>query len=224
MVIVSMILMAIIVFSQGFKRQSRRIEARFMENLNQKERLAEKKAAIHPHVATTLLSKKIHLEEVEVSPQSPRIGKTLRELDFRNTLRLSIVTIVRGNRKINIPDANERLYPYDKLIVAGSDENLQKFVKDLEVRNQGFIDDEAQPHIVLSQYVIESRSPLAGKTLKEMNVQQKTECMIISVDRRTGAAYANIPTTFVFREGDTLLLAGEKEKLDAFETALLSLS
>ncbi|MDR2765633.1 MAG: cation:proton antiporter [Tannerella sp.] len=222
MFIVSMAFMVVIVFFEGFKRQSRRIEARFMENLNQKERLAEKQAAIHPQVAHTLLSKKIHLEEIEISPLSPRIGKTLRELDFRGKLKLNIVTIVRGNRKINIPDANERLYPYDKLIVAGSDENIQKFVKDLEARNLGLdADDDMQPHIVLSQYVVEAHSPLAGKSLGETNFQQKTECMIISIDRE-GTAWANVPASFVFREGDTLLLAGEKTKLDAFETALSS--
>jgi CPA2 family monovalent cation:H+ antiporter-2 len=223
MVIVAMLFMGVVIFFEGFKQQSRRIEARFMENLNQKERLAEKQAAIHPQVAHTLLSKKIHLEEIEVSPQSPRVGKTLRELDFRGKLKLNVVTIVRGNRKINIPDANERLYPYDKLIVAGSDENIQKFVGDLEARNLEFAadDDEVQPHIVLSQYVIEAHSPLLGRSLGETNLQQKTECMIISVDRE-GTAWTNLSAPFVFREGDTLLLAGEKTKLDAFETALQS--
>ncbi|MDR1675125.1 MAG: cation:proton antiporter [Tannerella sp.] len=223
MVIVSMAFMGFVIFFEGFKRQSRRLEARFMENLNRKEQLAEEQAAIHPRVAHTLLSKKIHLEEIEVSPQSPRIGKTLRELDFRGKLKLNIVTVVRGNRKINIPDANERLYPYDKLIVAGSDENIQKFVRDLEARNLEYAadDDETQPHIVLSQYVVEAHSPLAGRSLGETNLQQKTECMIISLERE-GTAWANIPASFVFREGDILLLAGEKTKLDAFETALFS--
>ena len=224
MVLVSMAFMGVIIFFQGFKRQSRRFEARFLENLSQKERLAEKQAAIHPQVAHTLLSKKIHLEEIEVSPQSPRIGKTLRELDFRSKLRLNIVTIVRGNRKINIPDANERLYPYDKLIVAGSDRDIQQFIKDLEVRNREFTeDDDAQPHVVLSQYVVEAHSPLIGMMLGELNFRQKTECMIVSIDH-DGTALTHIPSTFVFCEGDTLLLAGEKEKLDAFETALKELA
>ncbi|MDR3261212.1 MAG: cation:proton antiporter [Tannerella sp.] len=220
MVIVSMGIMAVIIFFRVFKQQSRRIEARFIENLNQKQLLAEKTAAIHPNVANTLLSKKIHLEEIEVSPQSPRIGKTIRELDFRGTLRLNIVTIIRGNRKINIPDADERLYPGDKLIVAGSDEDIRKFIRALEARNQTFTDEEeAQPHIVLSQYVVEADSPMTGKTLGELDIQKKSECLIIRIDR-VGAAYVNISPSFVFREGDTLLLAGEKKKLDAFESAI----
>jgi CPA2 family monovalent cation:H+ antiporter-2 len=223
MLVVSMAFMGVIIFFEGFKRQSRRIEARFMENLNRQERLAEAQAAIHPQVAHTLLSKKIHLEEIEISPQSPRIGKTLRELDFRGKLKLNIVTVIRGNRKINIPDANERLYPYDRLIVAGSDENIQQFVRALEERNQGYAaaEDEAQPRIVLSQYVVEARSPLAGRSLGETNLQQKTECMIVSVDRE-GEAWASVPASFVFREGDILLLAGEKAKLEAFESLLPS--
>jgi CPA2 family monovalent cation:H+ antiporter-2 len=219
MIIVSMVVMAVIIFFQGFKRQSRRIEARFIANLNQRQLLAEQTAAIHPNVANALLSKKIHIEEIEVSPQSPRVGKTLRELDFRGSLRLHVVAIIRGNRKINIPDANERLYPFDKLIIAGSDEDIQKFIQTLEARNQAFVDDEAQPHIVLTQYVVEPDSPMIGKSLGELNIQQKTECMIISIDRG-GMAFVNISPLFVFRVGDTLVLAGEKEKAEAFETAI----
>ncbi|MDR2041814.1 MAG: cation:proton antiporter, partial [Tannerella sp.] len=148
MLMVAMAFMGFVIFFQGFKRQSRRIEARFMENLNRKERLAEEQAAIHPQVAHTLLSKKIHLEEIEVSPHSPRIGKTLRELDFRGKMKLHIVTIVRGNRKINIPDADERLYPYDRVIVAGSDENIRNFVGELDAHSLELAaDEEMQPHI-----------------------------------------------------------------------------
>ncbi|MDR0843622.1 MAG: cation:proton antiporter [Tannerella sp.] len=216
LVILSMGIIAVIIFSQGFKRQSRRLETRFMENLNQKQLLAEKQAAIHPKVANALLSKNIHLEEIEVSPLSPRIGKKLRELDFRRGLKLNVVTIIRGNKKINIPDANEAIYPYDKLIVAGSDEDIQKFTKSLEAMNQAYADGEDAPcHVVLSQYEVEAGSLWVGKTLGELDVQKQTECMIISIERE-GEEYHNILPSFVFKEGDLLLLAGEKNKLEAF--------
>ena len=42
MVIISLIVVTLIIFSQGFKAQSRRIEARFLENLNLKQKLDEK--------------------------------------------------------------------------------------------------------------------------------------------------------------------------------------
>jgi CPA2 family monovalent cation:H+ antiporter-2 len=218
MVIVSMAVIAVIVFFQGFKRQSRRMEARFLENLNQKQQ----SAPIHPEMAGRLLSRNIHLEEIEVSPVSPRIGKTLGELDFRRRLGLNIVSIIRGNRKINIPSAGERLYPYDKLIIAGSDDNIRRFINEVQAYNKAQADDEeAQVHIALSQYVVDEDSPMCGKTLGELNIQQNTECMIICIDRDDDTDAAVSPS-FRFREGDALLIAGESDSLAAFKLKIES--
>jgi CPA2 family monovalent cation:H+ antiporter-2 len=135
-------------------------------------------------------------------------------------LRLHIVSIIRGGRRINIPDADERLFPYDKLIVAGSDENIRGLVEFLDARAQLSTDaDEVQPHIVLSQYVVETNSPLLGKSMIELSIQQKSECMIISVSRGE-EAYVHVSASFIFEEGDTLLLAGEQVRLDNFEQSI----
>lgn len=209
-----------IIFFQGFKTQSRRMEAHFLENLNQKQLLDEKKAAIHPKIANALLSKDIHLEEIEVSPTSPKVGKTLLELDMRKNLGVNVVTILRGNRKINIPEANERIYPYDKIIVAGSDENLQKMMQIIANRVQDS-DEEDIPahHVSLSQYIVESDSPMIGRSIQQLNIQKKTECMIINIER-DDVSIITISPDFTFEAGDTLLLAGEKEKLNSFEENL----
>ncbi|MDR1879470.1 MAG: cation:proton antiporter [Tannerellaceae bacterium] len=220
MVVVSMVVTALIIYSQGFKKQSRRMEARFLENLKQKQLHDERSAGIHPKVAHVLLSKDIHIEEIEVYPLSPKAGKTLRELNFRGQMGVSIVTIIRGNRKINIPDANERLYPYDRIIVAGSDENLQKMAGLIEDSHQAVEDeDDPQHHVNLSQFIIESGSPMIGKSLRELDMQKKTECMIVGIERG-GESYINVSSSLVLMEGDTLLLAGEKDRLAAFEKNL----
>lgn len=209
-----------IIFFQGFKTQSRRMEARFLENLNQRQLLDEKKAPIHPKIANALLSKDIHLEEIDVSPTSPKAGKTIRELDMRRNLGVNIVTIIRGNRKINIPEADERLYPYDKIVVAGSDENLQKMMQIIADRKQDAGDEDIpQHHVSLSQYIVEDDSPMIGKSILQLDIQRKTECMIINIERDDVSIIA-IPPDFTFEAGDTLLLAGEKEKLNSFEENL----
>ncbi|MDR1201389.1 MAG: cation:proton antiporter [Tannerellaceae bacterium] len=221
MVIVSMIVIAFVIYSQGFKNQSIRMEARFLENLHHKQLVEEKSAPIHPLVANTLLSKDVHLEEINVSPISPKVGKTLGELDFRKRLGLNIVTIIRGNKKINIPDGNEHIYPYDKLIVAGSDENIRKFTQQIADRNEVAVnEDEPEHHVILSQYVVEPGSPMINKTIQELNIQKKTECMIINIERDDHSMITVSPTC-ILKEGDTLLLAGEWEKLNSFEANLL---
>jgi len=222
MIIISMGVIALIIFVQGFKTQSRILEARFFENLNQKQLIEEANAAIPSVIANSLLHKDIHLKELDVSPSSSQIGKTLRDLDVRNQLGVNIVTIIRGNKKINIPDANERLYPFDKIIVAGSDEDIQRAIHTIEsnYRNE---DEENDPqyHINLSQYIVDETSPLVGFSIKRLSIQEKTECMIINIERGD-VSIINISPSFVFQVGDILLLAGEKEKLNSFEENLLS--
>jgi CPA2 family monovalent cation:H+ antiporter-2 len=220
MIIVSMIIIAFVIYFQGFKHQSMRIEARFLENLHHKQLTEEKSAPIHPSIANALLSKDVHLEEIDVSPISPKVGKTLGELDFRKRLGLNIVTIIRGNKKINIPDGNEYIYPYDKLIIAGSDENIRKFTQQIADRNEmAANEDEPQHHVILSQYVVEPGSPMINKTIQELNIQKKTECMIINIERDDNSIVTISPTC-ILKEGDTLLLAGEWEDLQNFETHL----
>jgi CPA2 family monovalent cation:H+ antiporter-2 len=217
MAIIGLIVITLIIFSQGFKAQSRKMEARFLENLNYKQLMEEKRAAIPTLITHQLKSKEIHIEEIEISPTSPKIGKTLRELNFRAMTRANIVTILRGNRKINIPDANERLYPYDRIVLAGADDDIQQLIRSIEERKSRMSDNEtAEHHVSLSQYVIDSDSPMKGKTIAQLSVQEKTECIIICIDRNN-ESIINFPANLALEEGDTLLLAGERDKLDTFK-------
>lgn len=221
MVIISLGVVTFIIFSQGFKTQSRKIEARFLENLNLKQRMDEKKAAILPTVANDLLSKNIHIEEFEISQSSPSVGKTLRELNFRQKTGVNVISIIRGSKKINIPDGNDRIYPFDKMVVSGSDEEMQRLAQYLSDRKESdaqleLVADEASHHISLSQYLVEPKSPLIGKTIARAGIREKTECMVIGIDR-DGTSIINFTPSFMFDEGDIVWLAGEKDKLNSFE-------
>ncbi|MDR1881358.1 MAG: cation:proton antiporter [Prevotella sp.] len=218
MVIISLAVVVLIIFSQGFKKQSRRIEARFLENLNLKQKHDEKKAAFLPTVANDLRSKNIHIEEFEISQSSPSIGKTLRELNFRQKTGVNIVTIIRGSKKINIPDGNERLYPFDKLVVSGSDEEMQTLAQYLldKKAQASQMEEEAQHHVSLSQFRVEQGCSLIGKTIAGAAIREKTECMVIGIDKNNESIIQFTPN-YMFEEGDIIWLAGEKEKLNSFE-------
>jgi len=217
MVIIALGFITFVIFFQGFKTQSRKIEARFMENLHSKQKMDEQKAAILPTVANDLISKDIHIEEFEVSPCSPSIGQTLRELNFRQKTGVNIISIIRGGKKINIPDGREYLYPYDKIVISGSDEEIQNFSKYIEERDKNFSNNDLGDyhHISLSQYEVEPDSSMIGKTIIELGVREKTECMIIGIDR-DGESITSFTPDFRFEEGDVVWLAGEKDKLNSF--------
>lgn len=220
LILASIVIIIPVIYTKGFKTQSRMLETQFLANLNRKQELDEKKAAFLPSATNDLLSKNIHIEEIEIPQTSPSIGKTLRELNFRQKTGVNIVTIIRGKQKINIPDADTQLYPFDKIVVAGSDDELQKLIQYLEERNQSNAEEEnIQYHVDLCQYPIESESCLIGKSIIQAGIREKTECMIIGIDRDS-QSLTNFNPTFVFEEGDVLWLAGETEKLASFEDNL----
>lgn len=219
MVIIALNFITIIIFSQGLMKQSHIMETRFLRNFNEKQKYEENKSAILPTVAHALLNKNIHIEEFEVSQSSPSVGKTIRELDLRQKTGINIVAIIRGNKKINIPRSDQMIYPFDRIVVAGSDNEMQAFFQYLEERKSWVNENEnndGEHHISVSQYIIDPDSVLAGKTIAKSGIREKTECMIIGIDRE-GQSETKLVSSFVLKAGDILWLAGEREKLNHFE-------
>jgi len=214
--LIAVFVVAFILLSQGIKKHSRRIEQVFLENLNRKEMMEEQMTTVRKKTVKDLLDKDVHVEEILVAQNSPSVGKTLRELNFKQVAGVNIVSIIRGAQKINIPDGNVRLYPFDKLVVVGSDEEIQKCLNRVEqFRELGAAADEAVHHIVLSNYVVEAGSPLAGRTVRDLNTRERAECMIIGIDRN-GHSITNFSADFRLENDDVLWLAGEKEDIEAF--------
>ncbi|WP_294079678.1 cation:proton antiporter [Proteiniphilum sp. UBA5384] len=219
MVVIALNIVTFVIFSQGLRKQSHEMESHFLRNFNEKQKYEEDKSVILPTVANDLLNKNIHIEEFEVSQLSPSAGKTLRELDFREKTGVNIVAILRGNKKINIPAPDQRIFPFDRIVVAGSDNEIQAFFQLLEERNSWVDkkeDTDGDHHISVSQYIIDSNSSLLGKTIGNSGIREKTECMIIGIDRE-GESETKLIPSFMFESGDILWLAGEKNKLNDFE-------
>lgn len=220
LLVIAIALAIFFAFTKGFNKQSDSLEDKFFENLNDKELAENKKRAINVDAKGELLNKNIHIEEIIVSPNSPSIGKTLAELNFRQTTGVSIVTVIRGSEKINIPGGNTYLYPYDKIVVAATDEELQKFMSHLDERDKFLYENEDVPHqINISQYEIVENSPLISYSIKNLKIQEKTECMIVGIDRDNQAIASFSPDT-VIEVGDVLWLAGEKSNLNSFQQGL----
>ncbi|MDR0972993.1 MAG: cation:proton antiporter [Prevotellaceae bacterium] len=220
---VSVLVVVALVLSKQVKKSSRRMEARFLENLHHKAIQTERAAPLSTHTRRTLQSRDIHVEEIEIAPESPKVGRTLRDLNCRTTMGVSVITILRGEHRINIPAADEVIYPHDRLIIAGSDDNIQRLTRSIEERKQqkqsDEIENKAAYRVILSQYVLEADSPLIGRTLAELDVQRKTDCMIVCIDRGEHSL-TNFTASFRLEEDDTLLLAGIKERLLEFEAAI----
>ena len=218
---ISTLIAIIIAFVQGFRRGDQTLEEHFFKNLNNKELSEKNSRPTTSHLRELLQDKNIHIEEYEISPSSRKVGKTLREMNFRQATGVNLILIIRGNRKI-IPAADTAIYPYDKIIVAGSDAELQRFSNYIERNREEDSKElpEESYRIILSFYEVGADSLFIGKSLKELNVRNKTGCLITAIERN-GVTTTNFDSSFIIENGDTLLLAGEKAYMEAFNEELV---
>ena len=168
---ISIIFLLIITFSRRVRRQSRRLENGFNSNLTARETSAEDKRPMGKHFVTRLLPYDLHISDFTVPSDSTFSGKTLRELNLRQKSGVSVVRIIRAGIHTNIPGGSKHIYPGDRIVVAGTDEQIDKFKKMLD--NNRHIEENPntdRTHFTLESMVIESNSTLIGQTIQESGI------------------------------------------------------
>lgn len=66
--------------------------------------------------------------EIELSPQSGLIGKSLQELNFRKKTGCLIIAIRRKTQVFIAPEPAERLEELDRIVIIGSPESMQNII------------------------------------------------------------------------------------------------
>lgn len=189
----------------------------FNENLYARERLAESKRGLEREVENTLLSLEMNIAEVEVPTNSKFVGKALKELNIRNITGANIVRIIRGGVNINIPGGNHRLYPGDRIIIAGSDADIASFQKLLET---SLAQQEEKPNtntaIVLDNFTITADSPVCGKSILKSGIREKGGCIVIGVLTAADEMFLNPDPNIILEEDFIIVVAGEKQQMQDF--------
>ncbi|MCL2863420.1 MAG: cation:proton antiporter [Methanimicrococcus sp.] len=204
-VIIVFFLLAFAVLSKTLQNQYTRIETRFMNNLNERTFSKLKKEA-----EVTALAD-VHMDTFEVDSESPVIGKTLAELGFREKYGVNIVSIIRGDQRFNIPGGAEHLYPLDKIVLLGTDEQMNVFKREIESHSLA-PEKKDREEVILQQFVIEENSPFLNKPLCNCNIRDRSKCLVIGVERDE-ETIMNPDGFFIFREGDVISVVGEKERV-----------
>lgn len=204
---------ALVIFSKRLKKQSILMERHFFTNLTAREQENERNAPINQRFASHLLERDLHLADFEVKQNSPSMGKTLKELNFRQKCNVNIVTIIRGSKRINIPGGNERLYPFDKLVVVGADDDLAHFRQYIEERYKESLNNlQETKEVNMEQFFISEGSGLIGRTILESGIRDNSGCLVIGIER-DARSIKNPPPTTVFEQGDIVWIVGEHEKV-----------
>lgn len=193
--------------------QYTKIEKRFLSNLNSREEEARKRYPLKSSFDSNLSNKNIHLTTLVVSPDSPYVGKILSELSFRQDYGVSIVKLTRGHHVINIPDGSEYLYPQDKIVVVGADEQIKLFSEKVEFVESGDTEELTEnKKIILKSFTIGENSILKNKSISEAEVGKKYNCVVVGIERGD-ESMMNPDNSIVFEEDDLIWVVGEKENI-----------
>jgi voltage-gated potassium channel len=78
---------------------------------------------------TILMYEGIEIKKYTINGQSPIIGKTLAELDLRNTIGCTVIGIQAGDKTMSEIDPNMRLTEGLTLAILGNKEQIEEFSK-----------------------------------------------------------------------------------------------
>ncbi|MBR4815109.1 MAG: cation:proton antiporter, partial [Paludibacteraceae bacterium] len=156
-VICAAIIIVLMLRSRRIKLYSITLERKFMHNLNSREYEEKKKSRAKEvfgkkELAKSLSAHDLHLVDFEVPQFSKVIGYTLRRMNFHQKHGVYVVSIMRGKQRINIPSAEEVIFPFDKLLVLGSDEQLNSFSDALNPNNEEWVRDTKNTGVVIEQF------------------------------------------------------------------------
>lgn len=197
------IIAGIFVFSRKLQSFYDRLENRFLGNLNARQ-------AQH---APEILPWDTHLTELTVSPDSVLVGQTLVDLAVREKYGINIALIERGKRMIPTPSRDERLYPHDKVLIIGSDDQLAT-VKPL-FEGQGDANEEydfPKNEMTLQKVVINSQSPIYKQSIRDSGIREKSQGLVVGIERK-GIRILNPDSNLVFENEDIVWIVGNHKKI-----------
>ena len=212
MITIGIVAVLFIILSRWIKRRSIRLERLFILNLRSRDIEAQVHGHKRPLYEGKLLDRNIHIADFEIPADSLWMGKTLKELNLGKKYGVHVSSILRANRRLNIPDGNSMVFPGDKLQVIGSDEQLTAFRHAIESELLGEDLELEKREMRLRSIIISGSSPFVGKTLQESGIRDKFNCMVVGIEE--GEENLSQPQpSYRFEKDDIIWVVGEEEAL-----------
>ncbi len=214
MITLGVVAVVLMVASRSVKQRSILLERLFINNLRSRDIEAQVHGRKRPLYEGKLLDRDIHIADFEVPSNSMWMGSTLKQLNLGRKYGVHVSSILRGGRRLNIPDGDYVIFPGDHLQVIGSDEQLAKLGEALKQEIFSAEHEIEQREMKLRQLIIGIDSPFVGKTLEESGIRSLYSCMVVGLEEGK-ENLSPVKPKRRFEEGDIIWVVGEQESLDA---------
>ena len=214
MITIGFVVILLIILSRRTKHRSITLERLFIQNLRSRDIEAQVHGKKRPLYEGKLLDRDIHIADFTVPFNSTWMGQSLAQLKLGTKYGVHVTSILRGGRRINIPDGYNILFPGDVLQVIGSDQQFTAFRDAIENEVLGADVDVEMREMKLRQLIIGTDSPFVGQTLIESRIRDRFSCMVVGLEEGKESLSPYSPNR-KFREGEIIWVVGEQESLDA---------
>ncbi len=185
-----------------------RMEKIFISNLDDRQK------STHSH-RPQLAPWDAALAEYVLSPESDLVAKTLRECSLKERFGVTITLIERGNKRIIAPSRDEFLFPYDRLFLIGTDEQLAKAVEVIEVKEE-VKSSEALDVYGLEPILLSDKSLYRGRTIRDSGLREKVNGLIVGLERN-GMRILSPDSSTVLHPHDLIWIVGDRTKIQALK-------
>ncbi|MCL2596961.1 MAG: cation:proton antiporter [Paludibacter sp.] len=219
LVIVPISFILLFIFRKNLKKIYKLIEKRFIFNLNAREIAAAEKDAPIMNLKNRLRSHDpnmsdwdVHLIDLQTPQHAEYIGRTLKELQWREKFGINVVYVKRGEQMIYSPGPDVKIMPFDNVGVFATDDILEKFKPEFYAEHAHEIPDVEVEDIVVEKICIYEDSTLFGKSISNSQIRETTGGMVVAVERNNNRMLTPSPD-LVFQEFDVVWIVGEKKRL-----------
>lgn len=190
-------------FSRRLEGIYDRLEGQFVKNI-----LAKENDSRMPPLAPW----DAHLASLEIHPTAELVGKTLEQLRIRERFGVTVALIERGGKRLPAPNRHEMLFPYDKIFIIGTDEQIHQFSSQVERTSDSRHIENNDFNYSLIPYRIIPGSPYSNNSIRESGIREKSHGLIVGIERR-GKRILNPDSTMLIEDNDLLWIVGERNAL-----------
>jgi di/tricarboxylate transporter len=175
-----------------------------------------------------------YLTVLRVLPDSPYVGRSLRESRFGANIGLQIIGIDRGGQRIATPRGGTIIEEGDILFAEGKVSNIARIAETEHLEVVGAKEEvevfpseekeESKEQARLAELIVTPRSLVIGRTLRQLNFRGRYGLPVLGIQRHGMTLHERLGDV-PLDSGDILLVEGSPEDLqrlhDTTEFALL---
>jgi len=124
----------------------------------------------------------VSFREVRIPPGAAAAGRTVRDILLRDRTGVSILAVSRSGRAHYDPGPDFQVFPGDRLVIVGAEEQLRRAEDFLTLPPEG-LESSGSERFVIAELDVASGEDVAGRTLAELSFRQSYGVTVIGIRR-----------------------------------------